>query len=104
LSFQPLTRRWRTQVLHGTAAGGAGVSLMQGHDTLADALAAVQRVVRWPVAEPADIDASQRHVLELRFRLDVSQLPRPLQIGTLGDSDWDLSASISRPLPPEVLR
>lgn len=104
LSFQPLTRRWRTQVLHGNAGDGSGASLMQIHDTLADALAAVQRIVRWPVASAADIDPGQRHLLELRFRLDVSQLPRPLQIGTLGDSEWDLSASISRTLPAEVLR
>ena len=29
-------------------------------------------------------------VLQLRFRIDISQFPRPLQIGALGRSGWNL--------------
>jgi hypothetical protein len=36
--------------------------------------------------------------VEFRFRLDMSQLPRPFQIGTLGQSDWNISASSRQPL------
>jgi hypothetical protein len=36
--------------------------------------------------------------VEFRFRLDVSQLPRPLQIGTLGQSDWTIEGFVSQPL------
>jgi hypothetical protein len=30
--------------------------------------------------------------VDFRFRLDVSQLPRPFQIGAVGESDWTISA------------
>jgi hypothetical protein len=39
--------------------------------------------------------------LQFRFRLDVTQLPRPLQIGTLGDTDWDLAVNVTRPFQLE---
>jgi hypothetical protein len=29
----------------------------------------------------------------LRFRLDVSQLPRPLQIGLVGQDEWNISVT-----------
>ncbi len=35
----------------------------------------------------------------LRFRLDMSQLPRPLQIGAVGRSDWNLLVFRSQRLP-----
>jgi hypothetical protein len=70
---------------------GLGLALNQNFDTLPDALAAVQRLSRWKIAEVSDIDPEQRHLVEFRFGLDVFQLPRPLQIGTLGQTDWDIS-------------
>jgi Domain of unknown function (DUF4390) len=33
------------------------------------------------------------HWVQLRYRLDISQLPKPLQIGLLGQGDWAISAS-----------
>jgi Holliday junction resolvase-like predicted endonuclease len=80
------------------------MSLNQNFDTLADALAALQRQSRWKIADAAEIDLDQKHLIEFKFRLDVAQLPRPLQIGTLGQSDWSISASINRPLVLEVIR
>jgi hypothetical protein len=68
---------------------------------LADALTAVQRLSRWKIADLADMDNQQAHQLEFRFFLDVSQLPRPLQMGTLGQTDWNISASASMPLALE---
>jgi hypothetical protein len=29
--------------------------------------------------------------VSFRFRLDTSQLPRPFQIGAVGQSDWNIS-------------
>lgn len=92
LAYQPLTRRWRLNVASGQITNaGLGLALNQNFDTLPDALAAVQRLSRWKIAEVSDIDPEQRHLVEFRFGLDVFQLPRPLQIGTLGQSDWDIS-------------
>lgn len=92
LAYQPLTRRWRLNVASGQITNaGLGLALNQNFDTLPDALAAVQRLSRWKIAEVSDIDPEQRHLVEFRFGLDVFQLPRPLQIGTLGQTDWDIS-------------
>ena len=99
LAYQPLTRRWRLNVASGMiTAAGLSVALNQSFDTLSDALAAVQRLSRWKIADAADIDAEQQHLAVFRFRLDTSQLPRPFQIGTLGQSDWNLDYLIRQPL------
>lgn len=99
LAYQPLTRRWRLNVASGRITNaGLGVALNQNFETLPDALAAVQRLARWKIADIAEIDVDQHHIVAFRFRLDVSQLPRPLQIGSLGQTDWDISVATTRPL------
>lgn len=103
LAYQPLTRRWR---LNATAAPGGdssqGLALSQNFDTLAQALATVKQVSRWKVGELSDADASAKYRVEFRFRLDLSQLPRPFQIGAIGQSEWDIQASGRVPLRAEV--
>lgn len=99
LAYQPLTRRWRLSAASGVITkAGLGVALNQNFETLTEALTAVQRLSRWKISDAAEIDLEQPHLVEFRFRLDVSQLPRPLQIGTLGQSDWNIAASSRRPL------
>ncbi len=36
------------------------------------------------------LEPKAAHTVQLRFRLNMSQLPRPLQIGAVGRSDWNL--------------
>ena len=99
LAYHPLTRRWRLNVSAGqTTQVGLGVALNQNFETLSDAMAALQRLSRWKIADVADLDLDQRHLVEFRFHLDVSQLPRPLQIGTIGQTDWDIALTTRRPL------
>ena len=99
LAYQPLTRRWRLNVASGLITqAGLALALNQNFDSLSDALAALQRLSRWKIADISDQDLEQRHYVEFRFRLDMSQLPRPFQIGTLGQTDWTISASLSQPL------
>lgn len=95
LAYQPLTRRWR--VSQGGEAGAGLVTLAQSYDTLAEALLAVERVARWRIAEAGDVDASN-HTLSFRFRLDLSQLPRPFQIGIAGQREWQISIERSQRL------
>jgi hypothetical protein len=104
LVFQPLTRRWRLTAGSGPISSNAelGVALSQIFDTLDEALAVIRRVSGWRVAELSDIEAGAAHRVEFRFRLDLAQLPRPLQIGTLGESDWSLNASASQNLQLET--
>lgn len=91
LSHQTLTRRWRLAV--GGAAGAPAAGIAQLFDTLDEALATMQRVPRWKVATSDQVEPDARHNLDLRFRLDVTQLPRPFQIGAVGQSDWSITAS-----------
>ncbi len=92
LSYQPLTRRWRL-VTSNAPIGSSGLALGQSFDSRDEALAAIQRISHWKIADPTDIDPESRYNVDFRFRLDVSQLPRPIQIGAVGHSDWSISAS-----------
>ena len=100
LSYQPLTRRWRL-TLSSTVIGNSGVALGQSFDTQEEALAAVQRISRWKIAEAGDIDPDGRYNVDFRFRLDLSQLPRPFQIGAVGQADWSIAASRNQRLAIE---
>lgn len=94
LSYQPLTRRWRLLV-SAQPIGQAGLALGQNFDSLEEALAVVQRISGWRIADQGEVDSAQSYSVTLRFRLDVSQLPRPFQIGVVGHSDWSIAASRS---------
>ena len=97
LSYQPLTRRWRLTI-SPTVIGNSGVALGQSFDSQEEALAAVQRVSRWKIADAGDVSSEDRHNIHFRFRLDLSQLPRPFQIGAVGQADWSISVARNQPL------
>ena len=105
LAYQPLTRRWRLNVSPVPITNsGFGVSLNQNFDTLADALEVISRVGRMRLGDLAEIGDDATHPVAFRFRLDTSQLPRPFQIGAVGQSDWNISAEKSVRLPLEKLK
>lgn len=102
LAFQPLTRRWRLNVASGPLSNNnLGLALNLNFDSLNEAMATVQRISAWKIADSAQVDADGSYKVEFRFGLDVSQLPRPFQIGAFGQSDWKVSASATRHLGPE---
>jgi hypothetical protein len=103
LSYQPLTRRWRLVVSH-TPIGSSGLALGQTFDTREEAMAAVQRISHWKIADSADVDPDARYNVDFRFRLDLSQLPRPFQIGALGHADWNITAARNQRLGFEILK
>lgn len=92
LVYQPLTRRWRVSVSNNPDAGrgGAGLqyALHQNFDDLPGALAGVSRVLRWRIAEAAELAPGGDQRVELAFRLDLSLLPRPFQIGMANQPEW----------------
>lgn len=105
LSYQPLTRRWRLSTSPVPFSNtGLGVVLGQNFDDLREAVAAMQRMSRWKIAESGEIDAEAVHSIHFRFRLDMSQLPRPLQIGAMGASGWNLQLTRNQRLAPEAAR
>lgn len=101
LSYHPLTRHWRlSQGSAEMTEGAQGIVLNQNFETLEDVMAGVRRVSHWKIANAADIEAGSQHVVKFHFVLDTSQLPRPLQIGTLGQSDWIIDVAASKMLAP----
>jgi hypothetical protein len=80
--YQPLTSTYRV-----TTIGG----LSQSYASRAEAIASISRASRWKVAEPGQLEEGGRHYVEFQYRLDTTQLPRPMQIGISGEPDWQLS-------------
>ncbi|RYX88688.1 MAG: DUF4390 domain-containing protein [Comamonadaceae bacterium] len=106
LAFQPLTRRWRINIVSGliNSSSGLRATLNQNYETLPEALSALQRISRWRIADSAEVDADNSYQLEFSFRLDLSQLPRPFQIGVAGQRDWNISVQENGPLVMETVR
>jgi hypothetical protein len=92
LFYQPLTRRWRVNISpQPFNVGGLGMSLGQSYDTAEEAMAAVRRIVQWRIANAADYNPDAKQSISINFKLDLKQLPRPLQMGAAGQSDWNIS-------------
>ena len=99
LTHQPLTRRWRLHISNTAfTSSGTGLALGQTYEQLEDAVAAIQRINRWKILEPAQLSSTSGVSVQLRFRVDLSSLPRPLQIGALGRSGWNLQLSRTQAL------
>lgn len=97
LSYHALTRQYRLQ-------SGA---LYQNFATLEEALEVMRRLRNWQVAERAVPLRGSSYDAAVRMRLDVSQLPRPLQVSALTSSELRLESTwkqfIFRPPPPAPL-
>jgi Domain of unknown function (DUF4390) len=78
--FQPLTSTYRV-----TTVGG----LSQNYPTRDEALFALSRSSRWKIADAGQLDDGH-HYVEFTYRLDITLLPRPMQIGISGQPDWQL--------------
>lgn len=81
LSYNALTRQYRL-------ATGA---LYQNFPTLESALKTMAHVRSWTVAEHGGLKAGVVYQARLRFRLDLAQMPKPFQVGAIGDRDWNLA-------------
>ncbi len=90
LAYQPLTRRWRVSLSTdgGASASGMQYALHQNFDSLNEALAGISRVATWQIAEPGRLEEGVKYMAQWRFRLDLSLLPRPFQIGVANQPGW----------------
>lgn len=105
LAYHPLTQRWRLNVASGPLTPNSlGLALNLHFDSMQEALATMQRISGWRIADAAQIDADATLKVEFRFGLDMSQLPRPFQIGAFGQSDWNVGVSASEQIGPEGRR
>jgi Domain of unknown function (DUF4390) len=90
LAYQPLTRRWRVSLSTdgGASTSGMQYALHQNFDSLNEALAGISRVATWQIAEPGRLEDGVKYLAQWRFRLDLSLLPRPFQIGVANQPGW----------------
>lgn len=86
LSYYALTRQYRLS--RGT--------LSQNFGTLREALQALSRVRDRPIIANSELRQDEEYTMELRMRLDISALPKPFQVETLGSREWDLSSGLLR--------
>ena len=86
LSYYALTRQYRLS--RGT--------LSQNFGTLREALQALSRVRNRPIIASFELRQDEEYTVELRMRLDISALPKPFQVETLGSREWDLGTGILR--------
>jgi Domain of unknown function (DUF4390) len=104
LAYQPLTRHWRLSV--GEDGSTSRFALHQNFSSLSEAMRSVLRLNDWKVSPPARLHNDAGQFVRFSFRLDLSQLPRPFQMGVANVSDWDMGFEKVLPLPAlnETLR
>jgi hypothetical protein len=85
LAWQPLTRQYRV------STGG----LNQNYASLREALSSMRGTQGWRIADINQLDDDAKQYLEFNYKLDTSQLPRPMQIGLSVPEGWVMAASRS---------
>lgn len=86
LSYEPLTRQYR--IATGT--------LHVNFPSLPEALSYLYRVRDWKVIEQGTIHPGDTYVAALRMRLDINQLPKPFQLSTFTNHEWQLESDWKR--------
>lgn len=86
LSYNALTRQYRL-------SSGA---LHQNFDSLNEALRVLARLRNWAVADKAQLKAGEPYNVALRLKLDLTQLPKPFQVTSIGNKDWNVTAEVKR--------
>ena len=87
LSYNVLTQQYRASV---------DGSLHRNFARLDDMLALLRRPGRWLVAEPGALQRDESYTVAVQLSLDVSALPKPIQVSALGNGDWRMSSGWNR--------
>lgn len=82
LSYNALTRTYRLVTPTNT----------YNAPLLEDVMQHMTKVQDWPVIPRAQIDIGHPYQAQVRFRLLLTELPKPFQISALVNSEWDLSS------------
>ncbi len=82
LSYHALTRQYRlsTGLLH------------QNFASVEEALRIISRLRQWPVADRSQLQPGESYEAALRLRVDLTQLPKPIQVSAIGSSEWALGS------------
>ncbi len=87
LSYNVLTQQYRASV---------DGSLHRNFTRLDDMLALLRRPGRWLVAEPGALVRGANYTVSVQLALDVSELPKPIQVSAMGSDDWRMSSGWNR--------
>ena len=82
LSYHALTRTYRLITPVST----------QTFPRLEEAVVAMSQISLWPVIRKESIVIGERYNAQVRFRLVLTQLPKPFQVSALVNTEWDLSS------------
>lgn len=82
ISYHALTKQYRLQ--HNDQ--------QKSFSSLAELKAELGHIQEWRVAERAQLRKRYSYEARLRMKLDVSQLPKPLQVNALASKDWSLES------------
>ncbi len=86
LSYNALTRQYELSM------GGIHKNFV----TFAEAKEALSQIRQWQVLDRSLVRRHGAYEAGLRMRLDVSQLPKPLQVNALASKDWNLDSDWRR--------
>ena len=86
ISYHALTRQYHF----------SGNSGNKAFNTLTEAKDELNRIVDWKVLDRNLLKKGTPYNAAVRMRLDVKQLPKPLQVDALGSKDWDLASDLHR--------
>ena len=86
ISYHALTRQYHF----------SGNSGNKAFNTLSEARDELSRVVDWKVLDRNLLKKGTPYSAAVRMKLDVKQLPKPLQVEALGSKDWDLATDWHR--------
>ncbi len=86
ISYHALTRQYHF----------SGNSGNKAFNTLAEAKDELNRVTDWKVLDRNLLKKGTPYNAAVRMKLDVKQLPKPLQVEALGSKDWDLASDWHR--------
>lgn len=81
LTYQALTRQYRLTI----------GSIHRNFTSFDEAMRAMLTIRNWSVLDRSSLSDGETYNASLRFRLDVTQLPKPFQVAALGNRDLDLT-------------
>lgn len=83
LSYNVLTQQYRASI---------DGSLHQNFSRLDDMLSLLRRPGRWLIAEPGALSRGGNYTVAIQLALDVSELPKPIQVSAMSSDEWRLSS------------
>jgi hypothetical protein len=94
IAYNALTRQYQVGVVanNEVGSGSSGNALYQTVPSLEDALRFITRVSGLKLADKSDIHTGVQYQVWARLRFDSTQLPKPLQINAITNSDWKLES------------